>query len=125
MGSPRRLSIDRTSRLAKSPSPDFFSRRLTDEAAFLPAALSLQDTPVHSAPRRFAYAVMALFIIALLWAIFGKIDIVAVAQGRIVESERTKLVQPLERSVVQRIPGCVEAATCRRARSCARSARWA
>ncbi len=29
-------------------------KRLADEAAFLPAARSLQDTPVHSAPRRFA-----------------------------------------------------------------------
>ncbi|MEO7390826.1 MAG: biotin/lipoyl-binding protein, partial [Ramlibacter sp.] len=77
--------------------------RLTDEAAFMPAALSLQETPVHPAPRRMAYAIMALFIIALLWAVFGKIDIVAVAQGRIVVSERTKLVQPLERSVVKRV----------------------
>jgi len=77
--------------------------RLADEAAFLPAALSLQETPVHPAPRRFAYAIMALFIIALLWASFGKVDIVAVAQGRIVVSERTKLVQPLERSVVKRV----------------------
>jgi hemolysin D len=77
--------------------------RLADEAAFLPAALSLQDTPVHPAPRRFAYAIMALFVIALVWAIFGTVDIVAVAPGRIVVSERTKLVQPLERSVVKRV----------------------
>src|SRR6185369_11833355 len=75
--------------------------RLADEAAFLPAALSLQESPVHPAPRRFAWAIMALFIIALIWAFFGKVDIVAVAQGRIVVSERTKLVQPLERSVVK------------------------
>lgn len=77
--------------------------RLADEAAFLPAALSLQESPVHPAPRRMAYTIIALFLIALLWAIFGKIDIVAVAQGRIVVSERTKLVQPLERSVVKRV----------------------
>jgi hemolysin D len=77
--------------------------RLADEVAFLPAALSLQESPVHPAPRRLAYAIMALFIIALLWAIFGKVDIVAVAPGRIVVSERTKLVQPLERSVVKRV----------------------
>jgi hemolysin D len=77
--------------------------RLADEAAFLPAALSLQETPVHPAPRRLAYAIMALFVIALLWAVFGKVDIVAVAQGRIVVSERTKLVQPLERSIVKRV----------------------
>src|SRR6185369_10608801 len=77
--------------------------RLADETAFLPAALSLQQTPVHPAPRRLAYAIMALFICAVLWASFGKVDIVAVAPGRIVVSERTKLVQPLERSVVKRV----------------------
>lgn len=78
-------------------------RRLADEAAFLPAALSLQETPVHPAPRRVAYCIIALFTIALLWSIFGQIDIVAVAPGRIVVSERTKLVQPLETSVVKRV----------------------
>jgi hemolysin D len=36
---------------------------------------------VHPAPRRLAYAFMALFVIALLWSIFGQIDIVAVAPG--------------------------------------------
>jgi hemolysin D len=58
---------------------------LADEAAFLPAALSL------------------LFVTALAWAIFGKIDIVAVAQGRIVVSERTKTLQPLEAGIVKRV----------------------
>lgn len=77
--------------------------RLHDEAAFLPAALSLQETPVHPAPRRIAWAVMALFLIALAWACIGEVDIVAVAQGRIVVSDRTKVVQPLERSVVRRV----------------------
>ncbi len=78
-------------------------KRLADEAAFLPAALSLQDTPPHPAPRRFIWAILVLFTTALLWACLGKVDIVAVAPGRVVVSERTKLVQPLERSVVQRI----------------------
>ncbi len=77
--------------------------RLADEVAFLPAALSLQDTPVHPAPRRLAFAIMALFAIALAWAVFGQVDIVAIAPGRIVVSERTKLIQPLERSVVKAV----------------------
>ena len=77
--------------------------RLADGRAFLPAALALQETPVHPAPRRAAYALMALFTIALAWACLGQIDIVAVAPGRLIVSERTKLIQPLERSVVQRI----------------------
>lgn len=78
-------------------------QRLTDERAFLPAALSLQDTPVHPAPRRLAFALIALFFIALAWAILGHIDIVAVAPGRIIVSERTKVVQPLETSLVRRV----------------------
>jgi hemolysin D len=78
-------------------------RRLADEAAFLPAALSLQETPAHPAPRRAAYAVCGLFIIALTWSIFGQIDIVAVAQGRIVVSDNTKVLQSLEAGVVRRV----------------------
>ena len=78
-------------------------RRNADELAFLPAALSLQDTPVHPAPRRAAYLLVALFAAALAWAILGRVDIVSVASGRIVVGERTKLVQPLERSVVKRV----------------------
>jgi len=77
--------------------------RMTDEAAFLPAALSLQETPAHPAPRRVALALCALFIIAVAWAVIGEIDIVAVAPGRIVVSDRTKTLQPLEASVVKRV----------------------
>jgi hemolysin D len=77
--------------------------RLADEAAFLPAALSLQETPVHPAPRRLAWALMLLFVLALLWSILGRVDIVAVAPGRIIVSERTKVIQPLEASVIKSV----------------------
>lgn len=77
--------------------------RLADETAFLPAALSLQETPLHPAPRRTALALCSLFLIALAWAIFGQIDIVAVAQGRLVVSERSKTLQPLEAGIVRRV----------------------
>ncbi len=78
-------------------------KRMADEMAFLPAALSLQDTPAHPAPRRLAWALMSLFLIAVGWACFGKIDIVAVAPGRIIVGDRTKVIQPLEASVVRRV----------------------
>ena len=47
--------------------------------------------------------VCALFVIALIWAIVGQVDIVAVAQGRIVVGDSTKTLQPLEASVVKRV----------------------
>ncbi len=77
--------------------------RQADERAFLPAALSLQETPPHPAPRRTALAICALFSFGLLWACLGEIDVVAVASGRIIVSERSKLVQPLETAVVRAI----------------------
>ncbi len=60
-------------------------------------------TPRHPAPRRLAFGLMLLFVIALAWSIFGQVDIVAVAPGRIIVSERTKLIQPLEASVVKKV----------------------
>ena len=78
-------------------------KRLADETAFLPAALSLQETPVHPAPRRLAWTIMVLFVLVLVWSIFGQVDIVAVAPGRIIVSDRTKVIQPLEDSVVKRV----------------------
>ncbi|MBB4845578.1 hemolysin D [Paucibacter oligotrophus] len=78
-------------------------KRLADERAFLPATLALQETPPHPAPRRAAIAICSLFVIALLWSIFGQIDIVAVSQGRIIISQRSKTIQPLETSVVKAI----------------------
>jgi len=76
---------------------------MADEVAFLPAALSLQETPVHPAPRRLAWGLMVLFVIALVWSIVGEVDIVAVAPGRIIVSDRTKVIQPLEASVVKAV----------------------
>ena len=77
--------------------------RQPDEVAFLPAALSLQETPPHPLPRRLAWLLMALFALSLLWACIGQVDIVAVAPGRIVVSDRTKVIQPLEVSVVREV----------------------
>jgi hemolysin D len=78
-------------------------KRLADERAFLPAALALQDTPPHPAPRRAAIAICALFVIAVAWACLGEIDIVAVAPGRLVVLEHSKVIQPLEAAVVTAI----------------------
>ena len=78
-------------------------RRLADEAAFLPAALALRDSPLHPAPRRTAFSLMGLAAVALGWSVVGEVDIVAVAGGKLVVSDRSKVVQPLERAVVSRV----------------------
>ncbi|WP_297920822.1 HlyD family type I secretion periplasmic adaptor subunit [uncultured Agitococcus sp.] len=73
------------------------------EAEFLPAALSLQETPVSPAPRVAMWLVISFTLIALLWACFGKIDIVATAQGKIVPNAGTKVIQPFELSTIKAI----------------------
>ncbi len=78
-------------------------KRLATERAFLPAALSLQETPPHPAPRRAIAVISAAFFIALLWAAFGKVDVVAVAPGRVIVSERSKVIQPLDAAAIRSI----------------------
>src|SRR5262245_47610834 len=46
------------------------------EAEFLPAALSLQESPVSPAPRIIMWLLIAFALIALLWSVFGRIDVV-------------------------------------------------
>jgi hemolysin D len=78
-------------------------RRDRDELAFLPAALEIVETPPSPLGRVTAAVVAALFCLALAWACVGRIDIVASAQGRIIPSGRSKVVQPFETGVVRAI----------------------
>jgi len=77
--------------------------RLAHEVQFLPAALELQDKPVHPAPRVFIWSIMAFAVLTVLWASIGKIEVVAIASGKIVPSGKTKLIQPSETAVVKAI----------------------
>jgi hypothetical protein len=60
------------------------------ESEFLPAALELVETPPSPACRAIAGTIILFFAIAFLWACFGSVDIIAISQGRIVPSGRTK-----------------------------------
>ena len=77
--------------------------RREDELAFLPAHLELTDSPLSPLPLWSLRLIAALFIIALLWSALGQLDIVAVAGGKTVSGGRTKILQPLEPSVVKAI----------------------
>lgn len=73
----------------------------SEERSFLPAALEIQETPPSPAGRFLAWSLMLLFFIGVLWACFGHVDIVAVAEGKIIPSGRVKQIQPLEKGVVK------------------------
>ncbi len=89
--------------VAKNVLPLTRQRGATDELAFLPAALEIVATPPSPTGRAIAASVAALFCLALVWAGFGKVDIVASASGKVVPSGRVKLVQPFETGVVRAI----------------------
>lgn len=73
------------------------------ELEFLPAVLEIQETPPSPLGRIITGSIVLLFVMAIIWASFGKIDIVAVAQGKIIPSDHTKIIQPLESGVVSAI----------------------
>ena len=77
--------------------------RLRHEVQFLPAALALQEQPVHPAPRYIQWLLIAFAALALLWACIGEIDVVATASGKIVPSGKSKIIQPSEVAVVKAI----------------------
>ncbi len=82
----------------------FLSRESNNEALqFLPAALEIQQTPPSPVGRAILWSVMIFFIVAFAWAVIGEVDIVAVAQGKILPTSRIKLIQPLEASVITAI----------------------
>ncbi len=74
--------------------------RAGHESEFLPAALALRDTPVHPAPRIAMGLIMLFAALTVLWAVFGKIDIVASAQGKLIPDDRSKVIQPMETASV-------------------------
>jgi hemolysin D len=78
-------------------------RRRENEIAFLPAALEITESPPSPIGRAIGTSIIALFCVALAWASFGSVDIVATATGKIVPGGRTKLIQPFETGVVRAI----------------------
>jgi hemolysin D len=74
-----------------------------DEAEFLAAALALQRTPPSPAPRIALWLISAFALIALIWTIFGKVDVVASAVGKVVPSGRSKPIQAIETASIKYI----------------------
>jgi len=84
-------------RLAAQASPS------VDRAEFSPELLRIQETPPRPLPRAVLSVALALLGAVLLWAVFGRLDVVAVAQGKLVPRTYVKIVQPSEAGIVREI----------------------
>ena len=74
-----------------------------DPREFQPALVRLQELPPSPLGRRMLWATLAFLAALLAWAVFGRLDIVAVAEGRLVPDTYLKIVQPTDAGVVKEI----------------------
>lgn len=77
--------------------------RRRDEIAFLPAALEIQETPPNPLGRALMWCLVALVVVAIAWTSLGHVDIVAVAPGKVIPSDRVKVIQPVATGQVRAI----------------------
>lgn len=89
------MKAARESRTARWMSPEV--------ADFAPGLLAIQQRPVPRLPRAVSYATAALVALLLAWSFLARLDIVAVAEGRLVPESYTKIVQPAEAGIVKEV----------------------
>lgn len=70
---------------------------------FSPGIIQVQHQPPSPLPRAVLYTFLSLFALLLIWAGIGRLDIVAVAHGRLVPQGFLKIVQPAESGIVTEI----------------------
>ncbi|MDH5534621.1 MAG: HlyD family type I secretion periplasmic adaptor subunit [Betaproteobacteria bacterium] len=74
-----------------------------DPADFQPSLLRIQERPPAPLAGWMLRLLIGLLTGVALWAVFGKLDIVAVADGKLVPSSYLKIVQPAEQGIVREI----------------------
>ncbi|MEO7726301.1 MAG: HlyD family type I secretion periplasmic adaptor subunit, partial [Burkholderiales bacterium] len=98
-------AADKIRRLITAPSRWFgqhdANARLSNE--FQPDAVELEQKPPPRLAHATLYALLAFVIIGVLWASFSKVDMIVIAQGRLVSTAQTFVVQSLETAVVRSI----------------------
>ena len=88
------------------------NRKPIEEHEFLPAALEIMEKPASPGLRMLMLLLCALFAIALLWSVFGRVDVVAVASGRTMPAANVKLIQSIGDRRRPRASTSATASTC-------------
>jgi hemolysin D len=70
---------------------------------FFPPLVRLTDSPPNPMGRKILWTLLILLAALLLWALIGKLDIVAVAEGKLIPQSYLKIVQPAEAGIVKDI----------------------
>lgn len=70
---------------------------------FSPGILGIEHAPPSPLPRLVVRGILLLLAFMLAWATWGQLDIVAVAEGKLVPASYLKIVQPAEAGIVREI----------------------
>lgn len=70
---------------------------------FAPGLLGIEHAPPSPLPRMVLRGVLLLLLILIIWSAFGRLDIVAVAEGKLVPITYLKIVQPADSGIVREI----------------------
>lgn len=98
--------IKRTTDTARAQAEKFAGKEgalASHVADFSPGLLAIQESPPARLPRMVLYILLALFGVLSLWAVWGTLDIVASAEGRLIPQTYVKIVQPSDSGIVKEI----------------------
>jgi hemolysin D len=100
-------AFSRNWQMVRDSLADEQSRRASvfksDETTFLPAALEIIETPVSPTGRITTWVLLIGLTVTIAWLVFGSIDVVASAPGKLIPVDSVKLIQPADAGVVRRI----------------------
>jgi HlyD family secretion protein len=74
-----------------------------DPQDFSPSLLRVQSQPPAPFARAMLHLLLVLLFALILWAAFGKLDIVATAEGKLIPQTYVKIVQPFEQGLISEI----------------------
>lgn len=74
-----------------------------DSHEFLPIIAEIENEPVNPLGRTMFWILITLIVLTTIWLIFGKVDVVVSARGKIIPDGETKIIQPLETGVIKKI----------------------
>ena len=97
----RHLSILRES-WRRQEEADRLARPRSDHE-FLPAALEIMEKPPSPGLRWLMLSLSGLLLVALVWSVVGRVDVVATASGKVVPAGNVKQIQPIEIGYVRAI----------------------
>ena len=80
-----------------------FLRTEPTPGEFVPALAALEDSAPSPLPRAVLWILLALLASIGVWAIIGRLDVIASAEGRLVPRSQLKIVQPVEGGVLREL----------------------